>query len=105
MKKMSVFTLAAVTCCLMAQANFSHDIKSEKRPWTHENFLDSPDEFHFAIVSDRTGGHRPGIFPDAMKKLNMLRPEFVICVGDLIEGINKPHECNHDNMRKQWKEA
>lgn len=104
MKKMSVFTLAAVTCCLMAQANFSHDIKSEKRPWTHENFLDSPDEFHFAIVSDRTGGHRPGIFPDAMKKLNMLRPEFVICVGDLIEGINKPHECNHDNMRKQWKE-
>lgn len=58
-------------------------------PWTHLNFADEPDAFHFAIVADRTGGNRPGIFEDAMSKLNLLQPEFVLSVGDLIEGYTQ----------------
>jgi 3',5'-cyclic AMP phosphodiesterase CpdA len=46
-----------------------------------------PAEFHFAIVADRTGGMRPGVFESAMDKLNLLRPEFAINVGDIIEGL------------------
>ena len=56
------------------------------KPWTHPRFRNDPNAFQFAIVSDRTGGCRPGVFAKAVGKLNLLQPEFVLCVGDLIEG-------------------
>jgi hypothetical protein len=56
------------------------------RPWTDHAFKNDPKDFHFAIITDRTGGHRPGVFRKALLKINLLQPEFVICVGDLIEG-------------------
>ncbi len=55
-------------------------------PWSHLNFQDRPDTFQFAIVSDRTGGMRPGVFEKAVEKLNLLQPAFVMSIGDLIEG-------------------
>ena len=57
-------------------------------PRTDKPFLDTPDSFQFGVVSDRTGGHRPGVFDQAMDKINLLQPEFVMCVGDLIEGYS-----------------
>jgi len=42
--------------------------------------------FRFVIVGDRTGGHVPGLTEQGFKEINELRPEFVISVGDLIEG-------------------
>ena len=45
-------------------------------------------DVRFAVVSDRTGGHRPGIFTRAVRMINMLQPEFVMSVGDLIEGYS-----------------
>ena len=58
----------------------------EQVPWTGLELAADPDEFRFAVVTDRTGGHRDGIFEGAMGKLNLVRPEFVVSVGDLIEG-------------------
>jgi lysophospholipase L1-like esterase len=55
-------------------------------PWTTKPVFDDPERFQIAIMTDRTGGHRPGIWMDAVSKLNMLRPSFVMSVGDLIEG-------------------
>ena len=55
-------------------------------PETTKPFYDAADGFRFAIVSDRTGGARPGVFERAIDELNLLRPEFVISVGDLVEG-------------------
>jgi predicted phosphodiesterase len=40
----------------------------------------------FAIISDRTGGHTPGVYGDIIDEINRLRPDFVMTVGDLIEG-------------------
>ena len=57
----------------------------EATPWTHLNFKDQSRDFNFAIVSDNSGGRRPGVFEDAIQKLNKLKPDFVISVGDLIE--------------------
>ena len=57
-------------------------------PYTEKPFLNDPDEFHFAIIADRGGGERPGIFGRTMKAVNLLRPEFTICVGDLVEGTD-----------------
>jgi 3',5'-cyclic AMP phosphodiesterase CpdA len=58
-----------------------------KKPWSSENFNNSPDNFQFAVIGDRTGGADPkGVFVRAMDQLNLLQPEFVINVGDLVEG-------------------
>lgn len=84
----------------LAQTPFSHELKTDKKPWTSKAFDNAPDQFQFAIVSDRTGGMRPGIFEKAVEKLNLLHPEFVMCVGDLIEGYTK----NQDTIQAQWSE-
>ncbi|MBW2241193.1 MAG: metallophosphoesterase [Deltaproteobacteria bacterium] len=59
------------------------------QPWNHLDFQNRPEDFTFAIVSDLTGGYRPGVFPAAVERLNLLRPEFVVSVGDLIEGYTE----------------
>lgn len=69
-------------------------------PWTHLDMNNDPDNFQFAIVSDRTGGHRPGVFGDAVGKLNLLQPEFVMSVGDLIEGYTEDQAV----LDAQWAE-
>jgi hypothetical protein len=61
-------------------------LDSTQKPWTHLQFNDDPNNFQFAVVSDRTGGARRGVFEDGVRKINLLQPEFVMSVGDLIEG-------------------
>ncbi|MEX0320563.1 MAG: metallophosphoesterase [Puniceicoccaceae bacterium] len=55
-------------------------------PWTHLDANNDPDNFQFVIVADRTGGMRRGIFDAAVDKINLMQPEFVVSVGDLIPG-------------------
>ena len=72
-----------------AHAPMRHDVQTAAKPWTHTTFCDDPQAFHFAVMSDRTGGHRLGVFEGAVDKVNLLQPEFVICIGDLIEGYTE----------------
>jgi len=76
------------------------DQSGSVHPWSHLEVNNDPDNFQFAIVTDRTGGHRPGIFMDAIEKLNLLQPEFVVSVGDLIEGYTRDEE----EIHRQWDE-
>ncbi len=69
-------------------------------PWTDLDLNNRPENFQFAIVTDRTGGHRPGVFPSACRKLNLLQPEFVMSVGDLIEGYTEDRQ----QLDKEWTE-
>ncbi len=71
-----------------------------QNPWTNLKVNTSPEQFQFAIVSDRTGGHRAKIFSQAVQRLNLLQPEFVLSVGDLIEGYTTKDE----TIQKEWKE-
>ena len=73
--------------------------KEDRNPVTHLRLPLGSQDFQFAIVSDRTGGHRANVFSQAIHKLNLLQPEFVVSVGDLIEGNKKV-----DVIEKQWKE-
>lgn len=72
----------------------------DRNPVTHLRWNNDRDDFRFAIVSDRTGRHRAGVFSQAIDKLNLLQPEFVLCVGDLIEGGKKPAA----TLAAEWKE-
>ena len=56
------------------------------RSYSHLDFQNDPDNFQFAVVGDRTGGARHGVFSASVDLLNLVRPEFVVNVGDLIEG-------------------
>ena len=70
------------------------------KPWTDKALYNDPGHFQFVIVSDRTGGHRDGVFENAIGKINDLRPELVISVGDLIEGGGDDAE----QIDREWKE-
>jgi Calcineurin-like phosphoesterase len=59
------------------------------KPWTDKPFKNDPRDFQFVIIGDRTGGHNvKGTFEIAMGQINLLQPEFVINVGDVIEGYS-----------------
>jgi len=76
-------------------------IQSENRnPWTHLRINNDPQDFQFAIVSDRTGGHREKIFSKAVEQLNLLQPAFVLSVGDLIEG----YSTDSNRIAQEWRE-
>ncbi|MFO0880571.1 MAG: metallophosphoesterase [Gemmataceae bacterium] len=81
------------------RSDFEFD-PAKRNPVTHLRLNNNPDGFQFAIVSDRTGGHRPKVFSRAVDQLNLMQPEFVLSVGDLIEG----YSTNKDVVDKQWRE-
>jgi 3',5'-cyclic AMP phosphodiesterase CpdA len=70
-------------------------------PWINLDLApDTTQQFTFAVLSDRTGLARPGVFERAVQVTNLLRPDFVIQVGDQIEGYtDDPAE-----LEAQWKE-
>lgn len=75
-------------------------VDTTQKPWTHLKFNDNPNNFQFVIVTDRTGGARPGIFEDGVRKINLLQPEFVMSVGDLIQGGTRDRHL----INMQWLE-
>ena len=76
-------------------------IASEKsNPWTSLDINNDPQSFQFAIVSDRTGSRRAKVFSRAVERLNLLQPEFVVSVGDLIEGGKKTPK----QLAAEWEE-
>lgn len=70
------------------------------KPWTSLNINDKPGQFQFVVVTDRTGGPRPGIFENGVEKINLLQPEFVMSVGDLIQG----YTTDTIEINRQWDE-
>ena len=94
--------LAAMTACAPVQEKntppaFSHGVGSQQKPWNSEAFDASGDKFTFAVFSDLTGGEREGVFEIAVEQLNLLRPEFIVNVGDLIEG-----DTDRQVVDEQW---
>ncbi|MEX2185731.1 MAG: metallophosphoesterase, partial [Pirellulales bacterium] len=69
-------------------------------PWTDKPLFDDPERFQIAIMTDNTGGHRPGVWMKAVEKINLMRPTFVMSVGDLIEG----YSTDRGEVEAEWKE-
>jgi 3',5'-cyclic AMP phosphodiesterase CpdA len=76
-------------------------IKSEgKNPWTNLKLNADAEQFQFAVVSDRTGGHREKVFSKAVYQVNLLQPTFVMSVGDLIEGYTQKEDVVNDEWEQ-----
>jgi 3',5'-cyclic AMP phosphodiesterase CpdA len=54
----------------------------------------------FAVIGDRTGGHEAGIHGEVLKEIEGLKPDFVIGVGDMIEGYTSDRSA----IEREWKE-
>lgn len=54
----------------------------------------------FAILGDRTGDHQEGVYEAIVAEVERLRPDFVMTVGDHIEG----YISDTVEMNKQWDE-
>lgn len=83
---------------------FSYDqsVISDAKPWSSETFRNNPENFQFVIIGDRTGGaNAEHTFALAMNQINLLQPEFVINVGDLIEGYPE----DRADLNGMWDEA
>ncbi|CAH0991134.1 3',5'-cyclic adenosine monophosphate phosphodiesterase CpdA [Sinobacterium norvegicum] len=52
----------------------------------------------FAIIGDLTGGERQGVFEVAAESIAAMKPDFIISVGDLIDGGTE----NVDQMNREW---
>jgi Calcineurin-like phosphoesterase len=76
------------------------EVDSAAKPWSNLSFNNDPNHFQFVVVSDRTGGARPGVFEDGVRKINLLQPEFVMSVGDLIQGGTSDRQI----INAQWAE-
>jgi len=69
-------------------------------PWTHQRFDDAPGDFTFAVVTDLESGYRTGVFDVAVRDLALLRPAFVITVGDQIDGGTE----DEAKLTREWDE-
>jgi hypothetical protein len=76
-------------CALAGPTEVKTDPGDGPVPWTSLAVRDAPEDFRFVLVSDRTGGHRGEIFEEALEKVDLLGPAFVLSVGDLIEGYTE----------------
>lgn len=77
---------------LLAQCNqkppspFVQNLSVKNKPWTSEPTGKTDNQFTFAIIGDLNSGERAGVFEVAVEQMNLLRPEFILSIGDLIEG-------------------
>lgn len=74
---------------------FEHELTTAQRPWTHDQLQNDDGQFTFAIVSDLNGGEREGVFEVAVEQLSLLRPRFIMTVGDLIDGASEDPAALH----------
>jgi len=101
-------TIALTSACSVREKTSSDVFSYEPEhftgalPWTAREFRNDPEDFQFVIVGDRTGGANVlDTFQTAIPQINLLEPEFVINVGDLIEGYSdQPAELN-----TEWNEV
>ena len=76
-----------VSCTTNQPPVFTHGLQAQgPLPWLNERFDNAEGNFKFAIVTDLNGGERKGIFDIAIEQINLVRPELIVTVGDLVDG-------------------
>lgn len=95
------FRLAALVLMSVAgfpvQAQFRHEMAGDKFPWTRPADVDG-DSYRFVVLADKTGGPETGAFQRAIEEVNRLAPDFVMSIGDLVDG----YTASPVTIREQW---
>jgi len=67
-----------VSFCLLAAISLSYVAAGRSRS----------DSFQFAVMGDRTGEAQPGVYEEVWQAVAKEKPNFVVSVGDTIQGLN-----------------
>lgn len=67
------------------------------RPWTSPP-PPGASPLRFAVIGDNTGVAKPGVFDQALRQVSWLQPDFILSVGDLIEGYTE----DRTEIARQW---
>ncbi|MEN8191427.1 MAG: metallophosphoesterase [Bacteroidota bacterium] len=75
---------------------------TENKAYVNRELPQSDKKFTFAILGDKTGGGEFNwpIFDKAVDEINLLQPDFVIMVGDLIQGYTE----DPTFVKEMWEE-
>lgn len=94
-----VFVLCVVA---LATATAQAPDFPDRIPLVERPFSNDPDKFSFAIIGDKTGGglDKWPVFDRAIDEINVLKPDFAIMVGDLIQG----NTTDLEQLAAEWKE-
>ena len=66
-------------------------------PWTARP-ASGASPLRFAVIGDRTGLARPGVFEQGIRQISWLQPDFILSVGDMIEGYTQ----DRTEIARQW---
>ncbi len=89
-----LLTLPAIVCLWLLSACVSVPPQEAQSSRPAARSLAAPEDeavFHFIIYGDRTSGPRDGvkILAKAVEETNLLAPDLVMTVGDLVQGYNE----------------
>lgn len=85
MTKLTLFLATLLTAVNLQAQELIHTLPAPPYPWTNKPPVYEAGAVRFAVFGDLTGSEREGVFKTAIAQLNLLRPELVINVGDLIQ--------------------
>jgi predicted MPP superfamily phosphohydrolase len=92
------FLLFILNCSNEDASTFHHHIQNGPTPWTDNEFDRSEHKFTFAVFADLNGGEREKVFEVAVAQLSLLHPEFILSLGDLIDGGTE----NRETLKDEW---
>ncbi len=99
---LKIIVIPAICLALIATVVAQTPNFPERMPIVERPFSDDPDKFTFAIIGDKTGGgyDKWPVFDRAIDEINVLKPDFAIMVGDLIQGYTS----DAAQVETEWKE-
>ena len=100
MKVLSGFAAILLTVVLLLLSVASTGLADEKSVQKPSTGSLKAYPMRFVVLGDRTGGHVPSIFGQIVQEVLRLRPDFVVNVGDMIEGYTEDEKV----LEEQWAE-
>lgn len=95
-----IFSFTACQAVAAEPQSFSNPQELSKLAGWKGAAVNSGEAFTFVILSDRNGGNLPGEWPAAVRQVNLLRPDFIMTVGDFIGGYSE----DRAEIIRQWEE-
>lgn len=102
MKRLLILLLASLPVGLHGQFRYDGHIcggDTLRRPYSAVPSV-SGETYRFAVIADRCGGERPGVFRSGAERVREYAPDFVLSVGDQIDGYTTDRE----HAMRQWEE-
>ncbi len=90
MSRIVIAAVAALVACQAAQTQSPDRFLTDRKSKVELQLTDEAESFTFAVFGDRTGGPPEGVLvlADAVRDTNILGPDLVMTVGDLVQGYN-----------------